>query len=74
MSERPKGEGWNKFIATNTYAIHNPHGCFVSRDTCSTDSKNIAVTVTIAEYLQVSVEGNKKLLPCKNYKGVYSLK
>ena len=74
LGERPKGEGWNRLLPTNTYAIYNPHGPPVSRDMSSTDSKNITVTRTAAEYLQVSVEGKEKLLTCNNYNGVNSLK
>lgn len=46
MDPRLKGEGWNKLTATNTDAVHNPHGSLISRDMCSTNSKNIAPTVT----------------------------
>ena len=55
LGERPKGEGWNRLLPTNTYAIRNPHGPPVSRDMSSIDSKNITVIITAAEYLQVSV-------------------
>ena len=60
MDERPKGEGWNKVIPTNTYTIHNPHGPPVSRGMHSADSK-IPLTITAAEFLQVSVERKVEL-------------
>ena len=74
LGERPKGEGWNRLLPTNTYAIHNPHWPPVSRDMSSIDSKNITVTISAAEYLQVSVEGKEKLFTCNNHNGVNSLK
>ena len=40
----------------------------------STDSKNIAVTVTTAEYIQVAVKGNEKLFSYNNYNSVNILK
>ena len=64
----------DKLKATNIYAVHSPHGPPVSRDTYSTGSKNITVTNTTAEYIQVSVEGNETLGLCNNYKGANSLK
>ena len=70
---RPKGEGWNKVIPTNTYTIHNPHGPPVSRGMHSADSK-IPLTITAAEFLQVSVERKVELFLCNNYNGVDSLK
>ena len=69
MGKRPKGEGWSKRIATNTYAIHK-HMDLLYQETCAQQiQKTLIVTVPTAEYLPSPVEHNKKQFPCKNCTG-----
>ena len=42
----------------------------LQQETCAQQILKSSVTIIAAEYLQVAVQGNEKLFPCKNYNGV----